>query len=60
MEEYDKYEDKGRTGMIAMLIVLLCMIGYGLFSTCEDNRPQQQEICDAALGRTNLLGLCCK
>ena len=30
--EYDKYEDKGRTGIIMMCIALLAMIIYGLLT----------------------------
>jgi len=29
MKEYDKFEDKGRTGMIALIIVLIIMWIYG-------------------------------
>jgi len=32
MEEYDKFEDKGRSGLIFMVVLLLAMITYGLLT----------------------------
>ena len=43
-KEYDKFEEKGRTGLVTMCLILLLMIVYGITSNCESGHLPQPAI----------------